>query len=230
MKIMTRSNSAHYRSFDRRIFSVNFKGVAICVLSYLVVACTTTTNHDFEVAQYQAAENQIDLSVELNITKDFREYVWQQKIDWVIASDKANVPFNDVLADNAIAIVQTVFSNVHVNEAGQSISTNTTHNAMHAVLTPRVSRIRRIPPLGSTNPAWNKIEQIVEIEWTLESPTDGVIWQATSVGKFQNRSGTMFSAKGKERKRIQKAIEQAYTNAKKIMLSSHEIREYSDKH
>ena len=212
------------RSFRKRAFDFRSCGFVICALSSTLLGCEQTRHVDLELAQYPNVERQIDLTVELNITSAFREYTWHQTTA-SFAPINIDTPLDGVLADNAIAVATTIFKNVIVREEGSPVLSSASQGKRQAVLTPRVVTFSRVPPSGSTNPAWEAIEQTVTIEWSLTSSDNVVVWVGAGTGTFTNRNG--FSVRRNNQIRLQKAIDNAFNKSLEIMLKAPEISEFA---
>lgn len=196
----------------------------ICMLS-VISGCTTTIRTKFTPLQIPNVKPSFDLAIALNITEDFREYVWHD-IDPLKLQPVA-MPLDGIMADNAEVVARAVFRNVTVEEEGIS-SSNRSPGKQQAVLTPRVVQIGLFPPIWQVE-VWENIEQTVSMEWTLRTLDGAIIWVGTSTGRFTLPGGTAYSFKGNMRQRLRKAIDNAFTNSIEIMVESQEIAAYIKK-
>lgn len=156
--------------------------------------------------------NQIDLSVELRLTKQFCEYAWKLGWNW-------RLPLGEALEKQAKILTTTLFWDVIIRRG----DTEAIRRNVDVVLTPRILSVDMKPDF------WNAQDVAIYVQWVLSRPDGQILWSKTIEGMALDENRAMFRNAKKTRERlIQKAFDDLFLNSFEAIWTSPQIRMLSN--
>jgi len=180
----------------------------------LMSGCTQTYKLKAPTFTDYPEQREHPLTIALLLDEEYSSYVCE------VPRRMYRVPLGDALEKNSIFIAEQTFEEVHMVRGSEA----EIPPDARAVLTPKVI----YGNMSKGVSAFDRLEFVIDVEWTLKDRRGNMIWLKTMRGKARNAGGTIGTIKSQAGKRIRAALKELFAKTHQAIAASPEIRAFAE--